>query len=62
MIKRTLDRDFESLMTLVHQLAENAAGSALPYLGFQILRLGPGQNLNQHRDYHNHADYPQTTQ
>ena len=33
----------------------------LPYLGFQILRLGPGQNLNQHRDYHNHADYPNHT-
>ena len=60
-IKRTLDRDFEPLMTLVHQLAENAAGSALPYLGFQILRLGPGQNLHQHRDYHNHADYPNHT-
>ena len=46
---------------LVHQLALNAAGSVLPYLGFQILRLGPGQNLNQHRDYHNHADYPNHT-
>ena len=45
-IKRTLDRDFEPLMTLVHQLAENAAGSALPYLGFQILHLRPGQNLS----------------
>ena len=33
----------------------------LPYLGFQILRLGPGQNLNQHRDYHNHPDDPNHT-
>ena len=47
-IKRTLEYDYHSLITLVHQLAQNAAGSALPYLGFQILRLGPGQNLNQH--------------
>ena len=57
-IKRTLDYDYHPLITLVHELAQNAAGSMLPYLGFQILRLGPGQNLNQHRDYHNHADYP----
>ena len=54
MIKRTLDY-------LVHELAQNASGSMLPYLGFQILRLGPKQNLNQHRDYHNHADYPNHT-
>ena len=60
-IKRTLDYDYHPLITLVHELAQNAAGSVLPYLGFQILRLGPGQNLNQHRDYHNHADYPNHT-
>ena len=60
-IKRTLGYDYHSLITLVHQLAQNAAGSVLPYLGFQILRLGPGQNLNQRRDYHNHADYPNHT-
>ena len=60
-IKRTLDYDYHSLSTLVHQLAQNAAGSVLPYLGFQILRLGPGQNLNQHRDYHSHAEYPNHT-
>ena len=60
-IKRTLDYDYHSLITLVHQLAQNAAGSVLPCLGFQILRLGPGQNLNQHRDYHNHAEYPNHT-
>ena len=60
-IKRTLDYDYHSLITLVHQLAQNAAGSVLPYLGFQILRLGPGQNLNQHRDCHNHAEYPNRT-
>ena len=57
-IKRTLDYHYHPLITLVHQPASNAAGSVLPYLGFQILRLGPGQNLNQHRDYHNHAEYP----
>ena len=60
-IKRTLDYDYYPLIALVHQLAQNAAGSALPYLGFQILRLGPGQNLNQHRDYHNHAEFPNHT-
>ena len=60
-IKHTLDYDYHSLIALVHQLAQNAAGSVLPYLGFQILRLGPGQNLNQHRDYHNHAEYPNHT-
>ena len=59
--KRTLDYDYHPLIILVHQMAQNAAGSALPYLGFQILRLGPGQNLNQHRDYHNHAEYPNHT-
>ena len=60
-IKRTLDHDYYPLITLVHELAQNAAGSMLPYLGFQILRLGAGQNLNQHRDYHNHPDYPNHT-
>ena len=60
-IKRTLDHDYYPLITLVHELAQNAAGAALPYLGFQILRLGPGQKLNQHNDYHNHADYPNHT-
>ena len=54
-------RGYYPLINLVHQLAQNAAGSVLPYLGFQILRLGPGQNLNQHRDYHNHAEYPNHT-
>ena len=39
-IKRTLDYDYYPLITLVHQLAQNAAGSVLPHLGFQILRLG----------------------
>ena len=55
-IKRALDYDYYPLIALVHELTQNAAGSMLPYLGFQILRLGPGQNLNQHRDCHNHAD------
>ena len=30
-IKRTLDYDYYPLITLVHQLAQNAAGSVLPY-------------------------------
>ena len=49
-IKRTLDYKFQPLITLVHELAQNAVGPMLPYLGFQILRLGVGQSLNQHRD------------
>ena len=60
-IKRTHDHNFHPLITLVHELAQNAAGPMLPYLGFQILRLGVGQSLNQHRDYHNHPDYPNHT-
>ena len=60
-IKRTLDRNFQPLMTLVHELAQKAVALMLPYLGFQILRLGVGQSLNQHRDYHNHPDYPNHT-
>ena len=42
-------------------MAQNAAGAALPYLGIQILKLEAGQELNQHRDYHNHPDYPNHT-
>ena len=61
MIKRTLDHDYVPFIKLVHELAQNAAGSTLPYLSFQILRLGAGQNLNQHRDYHYHPDYPNHT-
>ena len=51
------------LISLVraNQLAQNAVGPMLPYLGFQVLKLGVGQNLNQHRDYHNHPDYPNHT-
>ena len=49
-IKRTLDPAYQTLISCVHQLAQNAAGSALPYLGIQILKLGEGQQLNQHRD------------
>ena len=60
-IKRTLDYEYQTLISCVHQLAQNAAGSALPYLGIQILKLGKGQQLNQHRDYHNHPDYPNHT-
>ena len=53
-IKRTTDHKFGILMTLVHQLAQNAVGPMLPYLGFQILKLGVG-------DYHNHPDYANHT-
>ena len=56
-IKRTTDYQYFGLISLVHQLAQNAVGPALPYLGFQVLKLGVGQNLNQQRDYHNHPDY-----
>ena len=52
---------YQTLISCVHQLAQNAAGAALPYLGIQILKLGEGQQLNQHRDYHNHPDYPNHT-
>ena len=60
-IKRTTDYKYSGLISLVHQLAQNVTGPALPYLGFQILKLEVGQNLNQHRDYHNHPDYPNHT-
>ena len=60
-IKRTTDYQYHGLIDQVHQLAQNAVGPALPYLGFQILKLGVGLNLNQHRHYHNHPDYPNQT-
>ena len=60
-IKRTTDAEYAPLISCVHQLAQNAACSALPYLGIQILKLGEGQQLNQHRDCHNHPDYPNHT-
>ena len=44
-----------------HQLAQSVNGPALLYLGFQLLKLDRGQVLNQHRDYHNHPDYPNHT-
>ena len=48
-MKRTSDYQYCGLFDLVRQLAQNAVGPALPCLGFQILKLGAGQNLNQHR-------------
>ena len=60
-INRTTDIKYARLMDLVHLLVQNAKGPALPYLGFQILKLEVGQKLNQHRDYHNHPDYPNHT-
>ena len=60
-IKRTLDYRYQSLITLVHELAQNAVAPMLLYLGFQTLRLGAGQSLNQHREYNNHPDFPNHT-
>ena len=57
-IRRTLESVYQDLISKVHEMAQNAAGAALPYLGIQILKLEAGQELNQHRDYHNHPDYP----
>ena len=60
-IRRTLEPVYQDLISKVHEMAQNAAGAALPYLGIQILKLEAGQELNQHRDYHNHPDYPNHT-
>ena len=60
-IRRTLEPVYQDLFSKVHEMAQNAAGAALPYLGIQILKLEAGQELNQHRDYHNHPDYPNHT-
>ena len=42
-IKRTTDYQYHGLISLVHQLAQNAVGAVLPYLGFQILNWGLGR-------------------
>ena len=55
---RTHEQQYAKLIVLVRQLAQSAQRPALPYLGCQILKLERGQVLNQHRDYHNHPDYP----
>ena len=60
-IRRTLEPVYQDLISKVHEMAQNAAGAALPYKGVQILKLEAGQELNQHRDYHNHPDYPNHT-
>ena len=60
-IRRTLEPVYQDLISKVHEMAQNAVGAALPYLGIQILKLEAGQELNQHRDYHNHPDYPNHT-
>ena len=60
-IRRTLEPVYQDLIFKVHEMAQNAAGAALPYLGIQILKLEAGQELNQHRDYHNHPEYPNHT-
>ena len=60
-IRRILEPVYQDLIAKVHEMAQNAAGAALPYLGMQILKLEAGQELNQHRDYHNHPEYPNHT-
>ena len=60
-IRRTLEPVYQDLIAKVHEMAQGAAGAALPYLGIQILKLEAGQELNQHRDYHNHPEYPNHT-
>ena len=60
-INRTYEAKYARLIEVGHKLAQAANGTALPYLGFQILKLERGQTLNQHRDYHNHPDYPNRT-
>ena len=59
-IKRTHDYQCFSLIRIVHDMAQHA-NPAPPHLGFQILKLEKGQQLNQHIDYHNHPDYPNHT-
>ena len=44
------------LIQLVHSLAQSPE-SSLPHLGFQVLMLEAGSELNQHRDYRNHPDF-----
>ena len=60
-INRTHEAKYARLIEVVHQLAQSVDGPALPYLGFQTLKLERGQILNQHRDYHNQPDYPNHT-
>ena len=60
-IKRTHEQKYSRLIQVVHKLAQSVIGAALPYLGLQLLKLERGQNLNQHRDYHNHPEYPNHT-
>ena len=42
-IDRTDDPKYGRLIDIVHQLAQAAEGPALPYPGFQILKLEKGQ-------------------
>ena len=60
-IKRTLGQRYVKLFCWPIHMAQSVVDNALPYLGFQILKLEKGQVLNQHRDYHNHPDYPNHT-
>ena len=60
-INGSTDPKYARLMDIVHALAQNVDGAALPCLGFQILKLERGQNLNRHRDYQNHPDYRKHT-
>ena len=49
-----------AISQFVQSLAQSTENS-LPYLEFQVLMLEAGQELNQHRDYHNHPDFPNHT-
>ena len=60
-VNGTNDAKCTSLIEVVHQFEQAVDGPALPYLGFQVLKLEKGQSLNQHRDYHNHPDHPNHT-
>ena len=54
-IRRTQEPKCAKLIQLVHSLAQSTESSLL-YIGFQVLMREEGQDLNQHRDYHNHPD------
>ena len=49
-IKKTYEQKYTKLIQVVHQLAQSVVDNdnALPSLGFQILKLERGQDLNQH--------------
>ena len=60
LIRCTQESKCSRLIQLVHSLAQSTE-SSLPHLRFQVLMLEAGQELNQHRDYHNYPDFPNHT-